>query len=137
MNGLKLIFTAVLIALNAFFVIAEYALVRARRARLEVMSDEGQRGAALALRQLDQINDYISAVQIGVTMTSIGIGALGEPALASILKGALGNAVSHGVAVVIAVVVAYLVITATQLIAGEMVPKFYAIDRAETVARRV
>jgi magnesium and cobalt exporter, CNNM family len=136
-NGLKLIFTAVLIALNAFFVITEYALVRARRARLEVMSDEGQRGAALALRQLDQINDYISAVQIGVTMTSIGIGALGEPALASILKGALGNAVSHGVAVVIAVVVAYLVITATQLIAGEMVPKFYAIDRAETVARRV
>src|SRR5207302_9104856 len=73
----------------------------------------------------------------GVTMTSIAIGALGEPALARLLKGALGNAPSHGVAVAIAVVVAYLLVTSTQLIAGEMVPKFYAIDRAETVARRV
>ena len=82
-NGLKLILAAVLIAINAFFVIAEYALVRSRRARLEVMRDEGERGAALALEQLGNINEYISAVQIGVTMTSIGIGALGEPALAA------------------------------------------------------
>jgi CBS domain containing-hemolysin-like protein len=136
-NGLKLIFAAVLIAVNAFFVIAEYALVRSRKARLEVMREEGARGAALALKQLQNINEYISAVQIGVTMTSIGIGALGEPALAHILKGALGGPLSHGVAVVIAVVVSYLIVTATLLIAGEMVPKFYAIDRAEAVARRV
>jgi CBS domain containing-hemolysin-like protein len=136
-NGLKLIFAAVLIAVNAFFVIAEYALVRSRKARLEVMREEGARGAALALKQLQNINEYISAVQIGVTMTSIGIGALGEPALAHILKGALGGPLSHGVAVVIAVVISYLIVTATLLIAGEMVPKFYAIDRAEAVARRV
>ena len=137
MNGLKLILTALLIAVNAFFVIAEYALVRSRRARLEVMRDEGAKGAALALTQLANVNEYISAVQIGVTMTSIGIGALGEPALASVLKSALGNTLGHGVAVVIAVVVAFLIIASAQLIAGEMVPKFYAIDRAEAVARRV
>ncbi|HWX74615.1 MAG TPA: hemolysin family protein, partial [Solirubrobacteraceae bacterium] len=137
MNALELILAAVLVAINAFFVIAEYALVRARRARLEAMAEEGLKGAALALDQLEHINEYISAVQIGVTMTSIGIGALGEPALARILRGALGNAPSHGVAVVIAAVVAYLLVTCTQLIAGEMVPKFYAIDRAEAVARRV
>jgi CBS domain containing-hemolysin-like protein len=101
------------------------------------MREEGARGAALALKQLQNINEYISAVQIGVTMTSIGIGALGEPALAHILKGALGGPLSHGVAVVIAVVISYLIVTATLLIAGEMVPKFYAIDRAEAVARRV
>jgi len=136
-NGLKLILTAVLIAVNAFFVIAEYALVRSRRSRLEVMREEGARGAALALEQLGSINEYISAVQIGVTMTSIGIGALGEPALASILKGALGNTLGHGVAVAIAAIVAFLIIASAQLIAGEMVPKFYAIDRAEAVARRV
>ena len=117
--------------------IAEYALVRSRRARLEVMREEGAKGAALALEQLANVNEYISAVQIGVTMTSIGIGALGEPALASILKSALGNTLSHGVAVVIAVVVAFAMIASAQLIAGEMVPKFYAIDRAEAVARRV
>ena len=137
MNVVALILAAVLVAINAFFVIAEYALVRSRRARLEVMAEEGARGAALALSQLENINEYISAVQIGVTMTSIGIGALAEPALARLLRDALGDVPSHGVAVVIAVVVSYLMITSAQLIAGEMVPKFYAIDRAETVARRV
>jgi CBS domain containing-hemolysin-like protein len=136
-SGLKLILTALLIAINAFFVIAEYALVRSRRTRLELMREEGAKGAALAMAQLDNVNEYISAVQIGVTMTSIGIGALGEPALASILKGALGDTISHGVAVAVAVIVAFVIIASAQLVAGEMVPKFYAIDRAEAVARRV
>ncbi|HEX5223917.1 MAG TPA: hemolysin family protein [Solirubrobacteraceae bacterium] len=136
MNGLRLILAALLVAINAFFVIAEYALVRSRRTRLEVMRDAGEKGARQALRQLDHVNEYISAVQIGVTMTSIGIGALGEPALAGILKGAFGGT-AHDVAVAISVVVAFLLIAAAQLIAGEMVPKFYAIDRAEAVARRV
>jgi CBS domain containing-hemolysin-like protein len=136
-NGLKLILAAALIAVNAFFVIAEYALVRSRRARLELMREEGAKGAGLALEQLGNINEYISAVQIGVTMTSIGIGALGEPALADLLKGALGDTLSHGVAVAVSAVVAFLIIASAQLIAGEMVPKFYAIDRAESVARRV
>jgi CBS domain containing-hemolysin-like protein len=136
-NGLKLILAALLVAINAFFVIAEYALVRSRRSTLEVMRDEGARGATLALAQLARVNEYISAVQIGVTLCSIGIGALGEPALAAILKGALGNTLGHGVAVAIAVVVAFVLISSAQLVAGEMVPKFYAIDRAEAVARRV
>jgi CBS domain containing-hemolysin-like protein len=136
-NGLKIILAAVLVAINAFFVIAEYALVRARRSRLEVMRDEGAKGAALALKQLSQVNEYISAVQIGVTMTSIGIGALGEPALASVFKGALGGVLSHGLAVALTAIIAFAVIASAQLVVGEMVPKFYAIDRAEAVARRV
>jgi len=136
-NGVKLLIAALLIALNAFFVVAEYALVRSRRARLEVMQEEGAKGAALALHQLGNVNEYISAVQIGVTMCSIGIGALGQPALASILKGPLGETFSQGVAVAISAVIAFLIIASTQLVAGEMVPKFYAIDRAESVARRV
>jgi CBS domain containing-hemolysin-like protein len=136
-NGLKLILAALLVAINAFFVIAEYALVRSRRSTLEVMRDENARGATLALEQLESVNQYISAVQIGVTLCSIGIGALGEPALASLLKGALGNSLSHGVAVAVAAIVAFVIIASTQLVAGEMVPKFYAIDRAEAVARRV
>jgi CBS domain containing-hemolysin-like protein len=136
-NGLKLIFAVVLIAINAFFVAAEYALVRSRRARLEVMRDEGLRGATLALGQLDRINEYISAVQIGVTMTSIAIGALAAPALADILKGWLGTTPSHDAAIVISVIVAFVVVAAAQLIAGEMVPKLYAVDRSESVARRI
>jgi CBS domain containing-hemolysin-like protein len=136
-NALEVILAAVLVAVNAFFVIAEYALVRSRRARLEVMAEGGEKGAGLALAQLDDINDYISAVQLGVTMTSIGIGALGAPALARLFKSALGGTLSHGLAVVISVAVAFLLVTTTQLIAGEIVPKFYAIHRAESVARRV
>jgi CBS domain containing-hemolysin-like protein len=136
-NALKIILAAVLVAVNAFFVIAEYALVRSRRTRLEQMRDEGVKGARLALDQLTNINEYISAVQIGVTLTSIGIGALGEPALAHVLEGALGGVLAHGAAVVIAAIVAFAIISSTQLIGGEIVPKFYAIDRAESVARRV
>ena len=137
MNALKIIFAVVLVAINAFFVIAEYALVRSRRTVLEQMRDEGVRGAKLALAQLTDINEYISAVQIGVTLTSIGIGALGEPALAAVLKNALPSTLAHGAAVAIAALVAFLIISSAQLVAGEMVPKFYAIDRAEAVARRV
>ena len=111
MSAVKLIFTAVLIALNAFFVIAEYALVRTRRARLEVMRDAGLRGAAAAVAQQDRVTEYISACQIGVTMMSLAIGALGEPALATLLEPVFGGVVSHGVAVVIAVALAYVVLT--------------------------
>ncbi len=137
MSGLKLLFTALLVAVNAFFVVAEYALVRSRRGRLEILRDEGRRGAKLALTQLESINEYISAVQIGVTMTSIGIGALGEPALAALLRNAFGDTLAHGVAVILSAAIAFAIITTVQLIAGEMVPKFYAINHAETVARRV
>jgi len=136
-NAIGIIVAAVLVAVNAFFVIAEYALVRSRRTTLEQMRDEGTKGARLALDQLNNINEYISAVQIGVTLTSIGIGAVGEPAVADVLKGALGDTLSHGAAVAISATVAFAIISFAQLIGGEIVPKFYAIDRAESVARRV
>jgi CBS domain containing-hemolysin-like protein len=137
MTALLLVLTALLIALNAFFVMGEYALVRSRRTRLEAMRDEGLRGAELALHEVDEIGDYISTVQVGITMTSIGIGAVGEPVLAEALEPLFGNAIGHGLAVAISVVIAYLIITSAHIVAGEIVPKLYAIDRAEGVARRV
>src|ERR671930_2384944 len=118
MTALALVLTALLIALNAFFVMGEYALVRSRRARLEALKEEGARGAQLALDEIDDIGDYISAVQVGITMTSIGIGALGEPALAHLLEPVFGGPLSHGVSVVIAVTVAYLLITSAHIVAG-------------------
>jgi len=136
-TALALIATALLVCLNGFFVIAEYALVRSRRPRLEALVEENVRGAQLALRQLERINAYISACQVGITMASIGIGALGEPTIAHLLKPGLGNVVGHGAAVAISVVIAYLIITSAHITVGEIVPKFYAIDHAEGVARRV
>jgi CBS domain containing-hemolysin-like protein len=136
-NWLLVLVAALLIVLNAFFVVAEYALVRSRHSRLELAVEEGRRGAKLALRQLENINEYISTCQVGNTMASIGIGAVGEVALARLLDRPFNTIVAHGVAIVIGAVIAYLLITSAQITAGEMVPKLYAIDRAETVARRV
>jgi CBS domain containing-hemolysin-like protein len=136
-NVLFIILTGLLVLVNAFFVIAEYALVRSRRARLQTMADEGARGARLALRQLEAIGDYISACQVGITMASIGIGALGEPAIAHLLEPALGGALGHAAAVVISVVIAYLLITTAQSVIGEIVPKLYTIQHAEGLARRI
>jgi CBS domain containing-hemolysin-like protein len=137
MTALLLVLTALLIALNAFFVMGEYALVRSRRTRLETMRDDGQRGAALALLEIDEIGDYISTVQVGITFTSIGIGALGEPVLAKIFENWFGDAISHGLAIAISIAIAYVIITSAHIVAGELVPKLYAIDRAEGVARRI
>ena len=137
MTPLLLFITAALIAFNAFFVMGEYALVRSRRTRLEAMKDEGDKRAPLVLQQIDEISDYISAAQVGITFTSIGIGAVGEPVLAHAFEHAFGSAISHGLAVFISVTVAYLIITSAHIVAGELVPKLYVIQHAETVARRV
>src|SRR3954453_7498197 len=137
MTALLIVLTALLVALNGFFVIAEYALVRSRRARLESDADEGLRGAGLAVHQLDEINEYVSTIQVGITLASIGIGALGEPAFAHLFEDWLGGALRHVAAGVLAAVLAYLIITSAHIIAGELVPKYYAIGHAEGVARRV
>jgi CBS domain containing-hemolysin-like protein len=134
-NVLFIILAGLLVVVNAFFVIAEYALVRSRRARLEALAEDGARGAKLALSQLDDIGEYISACQVGITMASIGIGALGEPAILHVLEKPLGGA-SSAVAVAVAIIVAYFFITSAQVVVGELVPKLYAIQHAEGIARR-
>jgi CBS domain containing-hemolysin-like protein len=137
MTALAIVLTGLLIALNGFFVIAEYALVRTRRARLESDAEEGKRGARQALHQIDNINEYVSTIQVGITMASIGIGALGEPAFARLFEDWFGTAIGHGLAVALSVMIAYLIITSGHIVAGELVPKYYAIGHAEDVARRV
>ena len=71
MTALFIILTGVLVLVNAFFVIAEYSLVRSRKSRLQEMADKGKRGARLALAELEDIGDYIAACQVGITMASI------------------------------------------------------------------
>src|SRR5438477_10545787 len=101
MTALLIVFAVLLVFLNAFFVIAESLLVRSSRARLETAAEEGARGARLAVQQLEEIGNYISATQVGVTMTSLGVGALGEPAVAHALEPGLGGPLAHGAAVAI------------------------------------
>src|SRR5947209_17010899 len=101
------------------------------------MAGEGARSARLALSQLDNIGEYISACQVGITMASIGIGAVGEPAITKLLKDAFGGFLGHAAAVAISVVIAYLLITIAQSVVGEIVPKLYSIKTAERLARSI
>src|SRR3954469_24140634 len=100
-----------LIALNAFYVAAEYSLVRSRPDRVEAAVERGDKGAELFRSEIESIDDYIAACQVGITMASIGLGAVGEPVIADILENWLGGPLAHGTAVVIAGIVAYLIIT--------------------------
>jgi len=134
---LLLLGVAVLVALNGFFVAAEFALVRAREGRLEVMRDEGKRTARLVLVQLDKIDEYLAACQLGITMASLGIGFMGEPAIASLIEDVLGDSISHGLSLTISIGIALLITTALHITFGEQVPKIFAIVHAEPTALRV
>jgi CBS domain containing-hemolysin-like protein len=137
MNAILLAAVAVLVAVNGFFVGAEFALVRARRSRLDALARTGARGARLALRQLDEIDSYLAACQLGITMASLGIGFLGEPAIARLLEPRLGEFFSHTLAVAVAITISYLVVTFAHITVGEQVPKIWSIVHAETAARWV
>src|SRR5687768_1211970 len=137
MTELLLLFgVAVLVAANGFFVAAEFALVRTRESRMEALRDEGERGAALALKQIDRIDEYLSACQLGITMASLAIGFLGEPAIADLIREIAGEPFPHEVTLAISVGIAYLITTALHITIGEQVPKIYAIVHAEPIARR-
>jgi CBS domain containing-hemolysin-like protein len=131
MTALLLFAVLVLVLLNAFFVAAEFALVRSRKAHLEADAELGRRGAALAARMMDDLSRYLSAVQVGITLTSLGIGFLGEPAIGKLIEPALPDAVAYGLSFAIA----YVVTTAVHITLGEQVPKIYAIQKAEGMAR--
>jgi CBS domain containing-hemolysin-like protein len=132
MSALLLILLVfLLVAVNGFFVATEFAIVRSRRSRIEGSAEEGSRAARLALHQLDHVDEYVATSQVGITLASIGIGFLGEPAIASLieplLEGFLGTATSY----LLAFLFAYAVVTLLHVIFGEQAPKMVGIARAE------
>jgi len=137
MTALLLLAVLVLVLLNGFFVAAEFALVRVRRSQIEEQAEAGRRGAGLVLRQLDDLSRYLAACQLGITFTSLGIGFLGEPAVASIFESLIGKQAPKWVYYGVSLFLAYLITTSLHITIGEQVPKIYAINRAEGVARRI
>jgi CBS domain containing-hemolysin-like protein len=135
MTVLLLLAVVALVLLNGFFVAAEFSLVRVRRSRVEELAEENKRGAALLLRQLDDLSRYLAACQLGITFTSLGIGFLGEPAVAEIFEDVFGTSISHNLSLAISLFLAYLITTSLHITIGEQVPKIYAINRAERVGR--
>jgi CBS domain containing-hemolysin-like protein len=127
----------VLVALNAFFVAAEFALVGSRRTRLEGMAQRGDRRAGYALKILSDLPRYISATQVGITLCSLALGWVGEPSLARAIRGlftGLPDQLGPIRTDLVATIVAFTIITFTLIILGEMLPKAIALLHPETLS---
>ena len=124
--SLELLGVAALILLNAFFVAAEYALVTARRTKIQELAEQGNRRAKAVQRIVADPPRFIAAMQLGVTLASLGIGALGEQALT--------HAFDPWMATILAVALAFLIITYLHVVIGELVPKGAALRYSEAIA---
>jgi CBS domain containing-hemolysin-like protein len=128
----------VIVGMNAFFVASEFSLVTIRKTRIQKLADEGNRSALAVLRLKDDPTLFISAVQLGVTLASLALGWVGEPTIAELLKPLAASIAGDGpaayVAHVVAIVIAFSIITFFHVVLGELVPKMFALERAETFA---
>ena len=123
---LRILVVFLLVLGNAIFVAAEYALVTARRSRLEERAERGGRGARTALRLMDDPVRFISTVQVGITVSAILLGAIGEPLVSEFFEPPLSAAVSF--------LIAFAILTYLSVVLGELVPKAVALQRAEVLA---
>jgi len=133
---LGLVAIAALVLANAYFVATEFALVAVRRSQVQLWVEDGRRGAKSAAEAIARLDDAIAATQLGITLASIGLGFLGEPALAGLIEPLLAAAgvdsfiAVHGVAVALA----FSVVTFLHVVVGELAPKAVALDRPGEVA---
>ena len=134
---LRLLGVVALVLANGFFVAAEFALVSVRRTRIEELAQQGRAGAGAVKRALHDPDRFIAATQLGITIASIGLGWLGEPALAHFIDplvawlpeawvGVASHSISAGLA--------FAVITFLHVVIGELMPKSIALQRPETTA---
>jgi len=134
--ALKILAVLVLVLLNGFFVAAEFALVRVRETQLDALVARGQRRAKLARHIVRNLNSYLSATQLGITMASLGLGWMGQPVFASLLSPALdllgvkSQAVLHS----ISFVVGFSVLTFLSIVVGELAPKWLTIQKTLPIA---
>lgn len=135
MTSLYLFFVLILILLTAFFVASEFAIVKVRRTRIEYLEEQGDPRARMLRHILDHLDGYLSACQLGITVTALGIGWIGEPAFAVLLTSLFGYAgISGLLSHTLAAIVAFLIITYLHVVLGELAPKTFAIQKAETIA---
>jgi len=138
---LKLAVVLLLVMANGFFVASEFALVTVRRSRISKLVADGNKRARTVIRILDNLTSYISAFQLGVTLASLALGWVGEDTVAHILEPVLGRmlpgAASTVAAHTIAIVIAFASITYLHIVLGEIVPKTFALERAERMALAV
>ncbi|MGQ8870935.1 hemolysin family protein [Paenibacillus sp. TSA_86.1] len=133
--ALNLVLVAFLIGLSAFFVAVEFALVRVRMSRIDQMIAEGNKRALAVKQAVANLDGYLSACQLGITITSLGLGWLGEPTVEKILHPVFESmSIPDSLASFLSFVIAFVAITYLHVVVGELAPKTIAIRKAETVA---
>ena len=134
--ALSLILVVFFLLMNAFFVVAEFALVRVRKSQLQIAEEEGKSGAKAALRVANNVNAYLSACQLGITLASLALGWLGEPAVSQLIRPLLALMhVPESAVSAIAVAVGFALVTALHIVVGELIPKSLAIFSTDKYAR--
>lgn len=131
----NLLLVVVLIALTAFFVAVEFAIVRVRGSRVDQLIAEGRKGALAVKQVTSNLDGYLSACQLGITITALGLGWLGEPTVEKILEPTFHSLqIPEAVTGILSFLIAFIVITYLHVVVGELAPKTIAIRKAEAVA---
>lgn len=130
-----LIAAIALLGINGFFVLAEFALVRIRKTRLEELAQRGDNRATLALKMVARIDSYLSAVQLGVTLASLGLGWLGEPAVAAFIEPIVFQYFPGSPVLLrsVSLILSFSTVTFVTVVLGELIPKNIAMQKTETV----
>ena len=122
-----------LVFANAFFVVSEFAIVKIRRTKLEELAHQGSKRAKIALKINDKLNTFLSAIQLGITIASLGLGWIGEPAVSKLLELGFGYWLSDNPVLLhsLSFGIAFSFITLLHVVLGELVPKSLAIQATE------
>ncbi|RLC59368.1 MAG: hypothetical protein DRI30_00755, partial [Chloroflexi bacterium] len=136
--SLRLLLVVALVLLNGLFVAAEFSIVAVRRTRMETLANQGQGLARFSLRAIDNLNNYLAATQLGITIASIGLGFVGEPLLAGLLEPLFEDIFGEETAGIsshaVAVPIAFIIISALHIVLGELAPKSIALFNPERVS---
>lgn len=130
----NLILVLFLVLLNAFFVVSEFSIVKIRRTKLEELAHNGNKRAKIALKVTEHLDSYLSAIQLGITLASLGLGWIGEPAVSKLLENVLGGYFAQNPILLHSVSfgIAFTLITVLHVVLGELIPKSLAIQKTET-----
>lgn len=134
LNIFNLILVAILIALTGFFVATEFAIVKVRSSRIDQLVAEGKKGALSAKKVITHLDEYLSACQLGITVTAMGLGWLGEPTVARMLnplfiRWEFNDSLTH----ILSLGIAFIIMTYLHVVVGELAPKTFSIQKSEAV----
>ncbi len=130
----QLLLALFLVVLNGFFVAAEFAFVRVRSTSVEQLAAEGRTGSAALQGVMDKLDDYLAVTQLGITIASLGLGWVGEPAIASLIAPVAGAYLPPGLVHLVAFAIGFGIITFLHVVFGELAPKTLAIAQAERLS---